>query len=102
MHYQESGRPVLPCNSSTSDTCILKFHGKYYNYVLYVTTAHTLAPVTVVDKLEFKHLKLISEEVGRDWKMLGRHLGLDEATLESIQQAYFTDLKEAAYQMLHK
>ena len=32
--------------------------------------------------------------------MLGRHLGLDESTLESIQQAYFSDLKEASYQTL--
>jgi hypothetical protein len=53
-----------------------------------------------VDKLEFRHLKAISEEVGRDWKMLGRHLGLDEAELESIQQAYYSDLKEASYQTL--
>lgn len=64
--------------------------------------ANDLVPVTVVDKLEFKHLKLISEEVGRDWRMLGRHLGLDEATLESINQAHFSDLKEAAYQTLLK
>lgn len=62
--------------------------------------ANNLAPVTIVDKLEFKHLKLISEEVGVDWRMLGRHLGLDEATLESIHQAHFSDLKEAAYQTL--
>ncbi len=62
--------------------------------------ANTLAPVTVVEKLEFRHLKLISEEVGRDWKMLGRYLGLDEATLESIQQAHYSDLKEASYQAL--
>lgn len=62
--------------------------------------ANNLTPVHVADKLEFKHLKLISEEVGRDWKMLGRHLGLDEATLESIQQAYYSDLKEASYQAL--
>lgn len=61
---------------------------------------NTLAPACVVDKLEFKHLKLISEEVGRDWKMLGRHLGLDESTLDSIQQAYYSDLKEASYQTL--
>lgn len=54
----------------------------------------------VVDRLEFRHLKLISEAVGRDWKMLGRHLGLDEATLEQIQQAYHLDLKEASYQAL--
>ena len=64
--------------------------------------AHSLAPDTIVDKLEFRHLKLISEEVGRDWRMLGRHLGLDEATLESIHQAHFTDLKEASYQALLK
>lgn len=62
--------------------------------------ANTLAPVTVVEKLEFRHLKLISEEVGRDWKMLGRYLGLDEPTLESIQQAHYSDLKEASYQAL--
>ena len=62
--------------------------------------ANSLAPTRVTDKLEFKHLKLISEEVGKDWKMLGRHLNLDEATLESIQQAHFSDLKEASYQAL--
>ena len=56
--------------------------------------------MTVVDKLEFKHLKLISEEVGREWRMLGRHLGLDEATLEAIHQANLYNLKEAAYQTL--
>lgn len=65
-------------------------------------SANNLAPETVVDKLEFKHLKLISEEVGRDWRMLGRHLGLDEATLESIHQAHFSDLKEASFQALLK
>lgn len=62
--------------------------------------ANTLAPAAVVDKLEFRHIKMISEEVGRDWKMLGRHLGLDEATLDSINQAHFHDLKEASFQML--
>jgi len=45
-------------------------------------------------------MKAISEEVGRDWKMLGRYLGLDEPTLESIQQAHHGDLKEASYQAL--
>lgn len=64
--------------------------------------ANTLSPEAVVDKLEFRHLKQISEEVGRDWRMLGRHLGLDEATLESINQAHFSDLKEASYQALLK
>ena len=65
-----------------------------------ICPAGTLAPVTVVDKLEFRHLKAISEEVGRNWKMLGRYLGLDEATLDSIHQAHFSDLKEASYQAL--
>lgn len=71
-----------------------------YDNCLVFLSANTLAPACVVDKLEFKHLKLISEEVGRDWKMLGRHLGLDESTLDSIQQAYYSDLKEASYQTL--
>lgn len=66
----------------------------------FIIAANSLAPVHVTDKLEFKHLKLISEEVGRDWKMLGRHLNLDEATLDTIQQAHFSDMKEASYQAL--
>lgn len=62
--------------------------------------ANTLSPATVVNTLDFRHMKAISEEVGRDWKMLGRYLGLDEATLDSIHQAHYSDLKEASYQAL--
>lgn len=67
-----------------------------------LVVANDLGPVAVVEKLEFKHLKAISEEVGRDWKMLGRHLGLDEITLEQIQQAYLSNLKEASFQVLKR
>lgn len=74
----------------------------YTALVHYFIPANNLAATTVTDSLEFKHLKLISEEVGRDWRMLGRHLGLDEPTLESIHQANFADLKEASYQMLSR
>jgi len=65
-----------------------------------VFSANSLAPVSVVEKLEFRHMKAVSDAVGRDWKMLSRYLGLDEATIESIQQAYQSDLKEASYQAL--
>ncbi len=70
-----------------------------YNIVC-VCIANTLSPATVVNTLDFRHMKAISEEVGRDWKMLGRYLGLDEATLDSIHQAHYSDLKEASYQAL--
>ena len=56
--------------------------------------------MVVVEKLEFRHMKAVSDAVGRDWKMLARYLGLDEATIESIQQAHHSDLKEASYQAL--
>ena len=45
-------------------------------------------------------LKAIAEEVGQDWKMLGRYLGLKEIDIQSIDHANSRDLHEAAYQTL--
>lgn len=42
----------------------------------------------------------ISKEVGKDWKMLSRHLGLIETDIQAINQAYMFDLHEASLQSL--
>lgn len=57
---------------------------------------------TYIQELDFRTLKTISEQVGRDWKMLARHLGLDEPTVQSIHQANFGDLHEASLQALQR
>ena len=58
------------------------------------------APERVTSTLERSHLIKISADVGRDWKMLSRYLGLDEVTIQTIQQQSQGDLKEAALQSL--
>ena len=42
----------------------------------------------------------IAKEIGKDWKMLSRHLGLPEYEIQSINQAYMFDLHEASFQAL--
>ncbi len=51
-------------------------------------------------ELNFPILKVIATEVGRDWRMLARHLGLDETIIQGIHQANFGDIHEAALQAL--
>lgn len=68
-----------------------------------ITHADPVQPSSVyIQELDFRTLKLISQEVGREWKMLARHLGLDEATVQGIHQANFGDLHEASLQSLQK
>ena len=50
--------------------------------------------------LDFVKLKAIATEVGRDWKMLGRHLGLPEHEIQQITQEHRYDLHEASLQVL--
>eukprot|EP00731_Ephydatia_muelleri_P003856 Em0002g32a len=54
----------------------------------------------VGEALDDRLLNSVAREIGRDWKMLSRHLGLDETSIQSIQQAHFADLHEASYQAL--
>ena len=61
-----------------------------------------LTPAKPVDSLETSHLYNIAQDLGRDWIMLSRHLGLDETTIQSIRQSNSHDLREAAYQALLK
>ena len=44
----------------------------------------------------------LAAEVGRDWKMVARYLGLDETTIDSISRAHQDSLHEAALQSLRK
>ena len=91
------------------------FPGKFIttdiNPILVLLHAHThththadpVQPLSVyIPELHFPTLKLISREVGREWKMLARHLGLDETTIQGIHQANFGDLHEASLQSLLK
>lgn len=61
-----------------------------------VVPQNTFAGETLDDRL----LNSVARDIGRDWKMLSRHLGLDETSIQSIQQAHFSDLHEASYQAL--
>ena len=67
-----------------------------------ITTIDDVSPDKPVDTLETSHLYNIAQDVGTDWKMLSRHLGLDETTIQSIRQSNSHDLREAAYQALLK
>ena len=60
----------------------------------------SVQPDGYVYELNFPTMKAIATEVGRDWKMLARHLGLDEGIIQSIHQANFGDLHEASLQAL--
>lgn len=57
-------------------------------------------PDTALYELDFAHLKVISAEVGKDWKMLARHLRLDEITIQSIHSENGGNLHEASLQAL--
>ena len=57
-------------------------------------------PDTALYELDFAHLKVISAEVGKDWKMLARHLRLDEITIQSIHGENGGNLHEASLQAL--
>ena len=54
------------------------------------------------DDLDLNPLVLteIGKEVGKDWKMLARHLSVPEPDIEQINNQYFRDLHEASYQAL--
>ena len=42
----------------------------------------------------------IAKDIGREWKMLARHLGLSEPDIQAIHQANMFDLHEASLQSL--
>lgn len=44
--------------------------------------------------------EVISEQLGRNWRKLGRKLGLTEVQLESISQKLPRDLEETAVELL--
>ncbi|XP_026147462.1 FAS-associated death domain protein [Mastacembelus armatus] len=44
--------------------------------------------------------EVISENLGRNWRKLGRKLGLNEVKLESISSKHPTDLEETAVELL--
>ena len=44
----------------------------------------------------------LAGEVGKEWKMVARYLGLDETTIDSISRAHQDSLHEAALQALRK
>ena len=71
------------------------------------TICPSSSPASVTAKpsasnMDVTFLRLVAGEVGREWKMLARYLGLDEITIESIHQAHFGDLHEASLQSLLK
>lgn len=57
-------------------------------------------PQQVTDSLEQPQLRRIAADVGTDWKMLGRQLGLEEPVLTTIERQSHGDLVEASLQAL--
>ena len=45
-------------------------------------------------------LELKDTEAAKDWKFIGRRLGLSEATIHSIESKHGRDIEEAFYQMM--
>ena len=56
--------------------------------------------IRTMDDLTSLKLKPIAEEVGRDWKMLGRYLGLKETEIQAIDHANPRNLHEASLEVL--
>ena len=56
----------------------------------------------ILSEVDLNHVNLmeIGKEVGRDWKMLARHLNLPEPEIQQIQAANMMDLHEASLQAL--
>lgn len=56
----------------------------------------------ILSEVDLNHVNLmeIGKEVGRDWKMLARHLNLPESEIQQIQAANMMDLHEASLQAL--
>ncbi len=57
-------------------------------------------PEKVAESLERGQLIRIAKDVGRDWKMLSRYLGLDDTTIQTINKQSDGDLAEAALDAL--
>ena len=45
-------------------------------------------------------LELKDTDAAKEWKFIGRHLGLTEATIDSIESKHGRDIQEAFYQMM--
>jgi len=58
--------------------------------------------VKVADSLERAQLMRIADDVGSDWKMLSRYLGLEEIAIKTINRQAEGDLREASLQSLLK
>ena len=56
----------------------------------------------ILSENDLSHVNLmeIGKEVGKDWKMLARHLNLPESEIQQIQAANIMDLHEASLQAL--
>ena len=55
--------------------------------------------IRTLDDLTPLKLRPIAEEVGRDWKMLGRYLGLKETEIQAIDHANPRNLHEASFEV---
>lgn len=76
-------------------------NSSYRITIIYIRhTGGDLHPQRVTDSLELAQLTRISTDVGKDWKMLGRRLGLDETTISTIHNQSNGDLAEASLQSL--
>ena len=72
----------------------------YCNLPLIANNGAVPQSVFTGETLDDRLLNTVAKEIGRDWKMLSRQLGLDETSIQSIHQAHFGDLHEASYQAL--
>ncbi|XP_064390312.1 FAS-associated death domain protein-like [Halichondria panicea] len=73
---------------------------KVDEYVQKVLDVGLVEPQKVTECLERGQLMRIATDVGRDWRMLSRYLGLDDTTITSIQLQSQGDLAEASLQSL--
>ena len=55
--------------------------------------------IRTMDDLTALKLRPIAEEVGKDWKMLGRYLGLKETEIQAIDHANPRNLHEASFEV---
>ncbi len=59
-------------------------------------------PEKVVESLELNQLMRIANDVGKDWKMLSRYLGLNDITIQTISKQSDGDIAEASLNALLK
>uniref|UniRef100_A0A3Q1GPP7 Death domain-containing protein n=1 Tax=Acanthochromis polyacanthus TaxID=80966 RepID=A0A3Q1GPP7_9TELE len=79
-------------------TCDFQLAGRFYNselMCLFRPCLHDKSP----SKLDIA-AEVIVENLGRNWRKLGRKLGLTDVKLESISKRHPTDLEETAVELL--